>query len=283
MDDLAGASTATSSSWTGAGAPRCPGSSTATRTPASRATAPTSSSCGPAAPATRSCTRRAAGSSRRCARRGRPATARLARRRRAASRLDAAPTGRRRSRRSRATGSTGTRSSRSSGRSRTPAGSRRWLGAHAVPPEFPDGDAYLDFALAEVLPGGGRDRRGGGRLPRARRVRRRPGAPLPRSLPATRGSRFGSTPTSSPRRAVVALAVELGARSVDHLEATGPGGVRALAPSDVDRRAAPRRRALSSAGPMPPARALIDAGAIVALATDFNPGERVLREPPASS
>ena len=27
-----------------------------------------------------------------------------------------------------------------------------WLGAHAVPPEFPDADAYLDFALAEVLP-----------------------------------------------------------------------------------------------------------------------------------
>ena len=33
--------------------------------------------------------------------------------------------------------------------------------------------------------------------------------------------------------------------------------------------------------PMPPARALVDAGAAVALATDFNPGQRVLREPPA--
>ena len=27
-----------------------------------------------------------------------------------------------------------------------------WLGAHAVPPEHADADAYLDFALAEVLP-----------------------------------------------------------------------------------------------------------------------------------
>src|SRR5919201_6137495 len=27
-----------------------------------------------------------------------------------------------------------------------------WLGAHAVTPEFGDADAYLDFALAEVLP-----------------------------------------------------------------------------------------------------------------------------------
>ena len=33
--------------------------------------------------------------------------------------------------------------------------------------------------------------------------------------------------------------------------------------------------------PMPPARALVDAGAAVALATDFNPGQRVLREPAA--
>ena len=27
-----------------------------------------------------------------------------------------------------------------------------WLGAHAVPPEHPDADAYLDFLLADVLP-----------------------------------------------------------------------------------------------------------------------------------
>src|SRR5207237_512821 len=27
-----------------------------------------------------------------------------------------------------------------------------WLGAHSVPPEFDDADAYLDFALTEVLP-----------------------------------------------------------------------------------------------------------------------------------
>src|SRR6266568_628705 len=27
-----------------------------------------------------------------------------------------------------------------------------WLGAHAVPPEFGDADAYLDFALRDVLP-----------------------------------------------------------------------------------------------------------------------------------
>src|SRR5205085_3887973 len=31
-----------------------------------------------------------------------------------------------------------------------------WLGAHAVPPEFADADAYLDFALREVLPAAAR-------------------------------------------------------------------------------------------------------------------------------
>ncbi len=35
---------------------------------------------------------------------------------------------------------------------RAAGGVPTWLGAHAVPPEFHDADAYLDFALAEVLP-----------------------------------------------------------------------------------------------------------------------------------
>ncbi|MEX0673661.1 MAG: hypothetical protein WD067_02740, partial [Gaiellaceae bacterium] len=35
---------------------------------------------------------------------------------------------------------------------RAAGGVPTWLGAHSVPPEFGDADAYLDFALAEVLP-----------------------------------------------------------------------------------------------------------------------------------
>src|SRR5206468_6658795 len=69
----------------------------------------------------------------------------------------------------------------------------------------------------------------------------------------------------------IPLAVELGARSVDHLEATGPDGVRALAGSDVVGVLLPAS-ALFLGRPMPPARALVDSGAAVALATDFNPG-----------
>jgi imidazolonepropionase len=69
----------------------------------------------------------------------------------------------------------------------------------------------------------------------------------------------------------VPLAIELGARSVDHLEATGADGTRALAASDVVGVLLPAS-ALFLDRPMPPARALVDAGAAVALATDFNPG-----------
>ena len=69
----------------------------------------------------------------------------------------------------------------------------------------------------------------------------------------------------------IPLAVELGARSVDHLEATGAAGVGVLAASDVVGVLLPAS-ALFLDRPMPPARALVDAGAAIALATDFNPG-----------
>ena len=81
--------------------------------------------------------------------------------------------------------------------------------------------------------GSGADRRGRRRLPRARRLHRGAGAALPRRL-RRRGPRAcACTATSSPSPARVPLAVELGARSVDHLEATGAEGILTLADSDV--------------------------------------------------
>ncbi|HET7568593.1 MAG TPA: imidazolonepropionase [Gaiellaceae bacterium] len=145
-----------------------------------------------------------------------------------------------------------------------------WLGAHAVPPEFPDADAYLDFALADVLPEAAR-------LAEAADVFLERGAfdaaQARRYLEACRDRGLalrlhGDQFTES---GAIPLAVELGARSVDHLEATGPDGVRALAASDVVGVLLPAS-ALFLGRPMPPARALVDAGAAVALATDFNPG-----------
>jgi imidazolonepropionase len=145
-----------------------------------------------------------------------------------------------------------------------------WLGAHAVPPEFDDADAYLDFALREVLPEAARIaeaadvfvERGAFDVEQARRylVACRDAGLVPR----LHGDQFTEL-------GAVQLAVELGARSIDHLEATGDAGVRTLASSDVVGVLLPAS-ALFLARPMPPARALVDAGAAIALATDFNPG-----------
>ena len=69
----------------------------------------------------------------------------------------------------------------------------------------------------------------------------------------------------------IELAIELGARSVDHLEATGDNGIRRLAASEVVGVMLPVA-ALVLGRPMPRARELVDADGALALATDFNPG-----------
>src|SRR5690242_9378310 len=145
-----------------------------------------------------------------------------------------------------------------------------WLGAHAVPPEFGDADAYLDFALAEVLPAAAGVavaadvfvEQGAFSVEQARRYLIACGDKgLALRLHGDQFNELGA----------VELAIELGARSVDHLEATGESGVRVLAASDVTAVLLPAS-ALFLTRPMPPARALADAGAAIALATDFNPG-----------
>jgi imidazolonepropionase len=145
-----------------------------------------------------------------------------------------------------------------------------WLGAHAVPPEFDDADSYLDFALTEVLPEAAP-------IAEAADVFVEEGAfsvaQARRYLDACRdaglvlrlhGDQFNEL-------GALELAVDLGARSIDHLEATGERGIGELAASDVVGVLLPAS-ALFLDRPMPPARALVDAGAAVALASDFNPG-----------
>jgi imidazolonepropionase len=145
-----------------------------------------------------------------------------------------------------------------------------YLGAHSVPPEAGSADDYLDFAIAEVLPEAAKLaehadvflERGAFSAEQADRyLRAAMGHGLVARLHGDQFTESGAIP----------LAIELGARSVDHLEATGPAGVSALAGSDVAGVLLPVA-ALYLRRAQPPARALVDEGAIVALATDFNPG-----------
>jgi imidazolonepropionase len=71
----------------------------------------------------------------------------------------------------------------------------------------------------------------------------------------------------------IELAIELGARSIDHLEALEPDAERLglLARSHVAGVLLPLS-SLFLGRPYAPGRELVDAGAIVALASDFNPG-----------
>jgi imidazolonepropionase len=146
-----------------------------------------------------------------------------------------------------------------------------FLGAHAVGPEFGgDAERYLDFVIGEVLPEAAAVaeaadvflERGAFDADQAERylvAAARHGLEL--RLHADQFSEGGG----------IDLAIELGARSVDHLEATGPDGARRLASSDVAAVLLPACVLMLDL-PRPPARALIDGGGIVALATDFNPG-----------
>jgi imidazolonepropionase len=145
-----------------------------------------------------------------------------------------------------------------------------WLGAHAVPPEHEDADSYLDFAITEVLPEAARIaeaadvfvERGAFSTAQARRYLgacREAGLVL-----RLHGDQFSE-------RGALQLAIELGARSLDHLEATGDEGIRRLAASEVVGVVLPVA-ALLLGRPMPRARELVDAGGVLALATDFNPG-----------
>jgi len=145
-----------------------------------------------------------------------------------------------------------------------------FLGAHAVPPEFDSADEYVDWVVADVLPEASGIaeaadvfvERGAFDAAQARRY-----LEAARSL----GLELRLHGDQFTEAGAIPLAIELGARSVDHLEATGPEGVRTLAESNVTGVLLPAS-ALFLDRPMPPGRALVDAGAAIALATDFNPG-----------
>ena len=224
-----------------------------------------------AARPTRSCTPRAAGSSRPSGRRARPARRRSRDAVAAAPRLDAPGTARPRSRRSRATGSIARPSSRRCARSARPAA-------------FRPGSAPTPCRRSSTTP-----TRTSTSCSRRCCPRRR-SSPRP---PTSSSSAALSTPTQArryleacrdagPRAAAARRPVHGGGRDPARDRARralrrpprgdGAGGRRARSPRATSTGVLLPASALFLDRPMPPARALVDAGAAVALATDFNPG-----------
>ena len=68
------------------------------------------------------------------------------------------------------------------------------------------------------------------------------------------------------------LAADLGATSADHLAAISPEGISALAASSTVATLLPATMLFLGTGRQAPARAMIEAGAAIAVATDLNPG-----------
>ena len=148
------------------------------------------------------------------------------------------------------------------------------LGAHVVPPEYKKRpDEYVDFLTRKLIPQVAREGlaefcdvfcdRGAFTVEQARRV-------------LTGGRACGLVPRihaeQLARTGAARLAVELHAASADHLEKVNAADIRALAKSGVACTLLPGCCFHLGSHEYPPARALIEAGAIVALATDFNPG-----------
>ncbi len=82
------------------------------------------------------------------------------------------------------------------------------------------------------------------------------------------------------RTGATELAIELGAATAEHLEQLDGEGIRALAESDTFAGLLPGSVFFLGSHRYPPGRALLDAGARVFLATDFNPGSSMTQSLP---
>jgi imidazolonepropionase len=148
-----------------------------------------------------------------------------------------------------------------------------FLGAHVVPLEFrAHRDDYVDLVIDEMIPAVAAEglasfcdvfvEDGAFTANEARRILHAAGAHEMRAkLHADQLADGGGA----------ALAAELAAVSADHLEFASPDGMAAMAEAGVVAVTLPIATLVLDQDP-PPARAMIDAGVAVAVATDFNPG-----------
>jgi imidazolonepropionase len=148
-----------------------------------------------------------------------------------------------------------------------------FLGAHVLPPEFQhDRVGYLALLIDDLLPHIARERlaafcdvfveQSAFTVDEARRVLRAARAVgLGAKLHADQLSQGGGAE----------LAAEVGAVSADHLERASEAGIAAMARAGVVAVSLPLASLYLGQAPVP-ARRWIEAGAAVAVATDFNPG-----------
>ncbi len=149
-----------------------------------------------------------------------------------------------------------------------------FLGAHEFPPEYRDRrDAYVELLVEESIPAVAE-----AGLARFCDVFMEPGvfdrAQTERILRA--GLDHGLRPKLHADELEgsggAELAAGLGAASADHLGDVSEAGIRALAASGTVATLLPATLFFLGRPRFAPARALLEAGAVVALATDFNPG-----------
>lgn len=149
-----------------------------------------------------------------------------------------------------------------------------FLGGHEVPPEY-DGRrvAYVELVVSEMIPRVAEDG-----LARFCDVFMEPGvfnANESRQI-LEAGLEHGLTPKLHADELEPSggaeLAAELGAASADHLGAISEAGIAALVGSATVATLLPGTLFFLGKATYAPARRLLDAGAEVALATDFNPG-----------
>jgi imidazolonepropionase len=148
-----------------------------------------------------------------------------------------------------------------------------FLGAHTYPVEFKeDHQAYIDQIIHEMLPVIGREK-----LADYIDVFCETGffSAEETATICKAGMRYGLKPKIHANQlnlsGGVQTGVELGAISVDHLETMDEAAIRSLAGSSTIGTLLPTA-AFFLRMPFQPARALIDAGCAIALASDFNPG-----------
>ncbi len=147
------------------------------------------------------------------------------------------------------------------------------LGAHIVPPEFArDREGYLRLLTDAVIPQAAAD--GLARFCDVFVEETAFSRDEARAVLAA-GARHGLRPKLHADQLSdtggAALAAEVGAVSADHLEHVSEAGVAALAEAGVVAVSLPLATLYLGVRPLP-ARALIEAGVAVAVATDFNPG-----------